>query len=638
MKKEVDYDILQGLNDDDVEVICQNVDLDVLLHPIKHNAKKYNRYTRLLGRMDKKSLLAQKNMPKIATELYHKGDNAYYQIVAIEAMELKHIFIKIIKNELKVSITLKDLANYSIEEYISLFTQIEKIHGNSIDVQLFVLQSKMNGIVIDKEKQIILTDQWKYHCKFKQLEDDFQLEKENLIKEHKSNTNSQLKKQRAHYETLILEKEDNENQLREFIKNKENGNFELEKEITVYKSEISDLKMDKLQNIEFIKSLQKESLNLSKTIEGLKKNISEQNDKYRIELRKEWESSNLLLLKENEELESKVLELKKELEELTQKKKELLISLESVQDLMDSCTVDFKNQMVNQLVTKTVEEVNQTNIPIQSFQSSSFSEQSELYIIDGSKVAEHCMLDDNEKFLDIIESNLENAGCKMRATELIDNINATINSNLIPLLCGFGTRKLAFAFIAARYAENPTVISIPNGFTSIRQLEVAINSAPTNCIIIEDAFGKMSENIVLPILRNNLKKQLIFCCEDLHNLKYLDNYYYNYFQLIQVSRMGNYKLIDLKYAKAEDLFKRIEYDNKAIGHQLVRYLVDEIDLSDTYKITRGNMLTYKIQELSYDKEKAVHKWIKKELHYLLTNEQEEKIFEKIENNDSIFKE
>ena len=303
---------------------------------------------------------------------------------------------------------------------------------------------------------------------------------------------------------------------------------------------------------------------------------------------------------------------------------------------MDSYAADIEKQMTNKVLAATIEKVNQSNIAIHSPQSNSILEISELYIIEGSEVVEHYILDDNDDFLDAFESNLESVGCKMKSIDLIDSINAAINSNLIPLLCGFGARAVALAFMAARYAENPTVISIPNGFTSIRQLEKAINDASTNCIVIEDAFGKMSENIILPILRNNPKKQLMFCCEDLQNLKYLENYYYNYFQLIQVSKMGNYNFKKLKYGKAEDLFNSIEYDSKAIGHQLVRYIVDEIDLSDTYKITRGNMLTYKIEELSCDKEKIIHEWVKKELSYLLTNEQREKIFEKIDNNDTIF--
>ena len=213
MKKEVDYDILHELSDDDVEVICHNIDLDILLHPIKHNTKKYHEYTRRLGRMDRKSSLAQKNMAKIALELYHKGDNNYYKIFAVEAMKLKSVFQEMTEKELNVNTSLKDLANYTVDEYVLLLSQIEQTPGNNVDVQLFVLQLKMNGIAIDEEKKAGLTDQWKHHCKFKQLKDEFQIEREFFIKQHELDTRDQLKNQKHHYVTLLKEKEDSEKKL-----------------------------------------------------------------------------------------------------------------------------------------------------------------------------------------------------------------------------------------------------------------------------------------------------------------------------------------------------------------------------------------------------------------------------------------
>lgn len=631
MTNEVDYSIINELSEEDIEVISKNIDLDILLHPIKHNTKYYKRYTRRLGRMDKKSPLVRKNMPKIASELYYKEDDNYYHIFATKAMKLKQIFQEIIEKELKENIDLIDLEDYSVDEYISLLTQIEKVPGNNVNIQLFILQLKMNEIELDQEKQVILFYKWKHHSKVKQLKEKFQIEKELLIKDQEIYTNSQLKDQKNQFETLLIEKENNEKRLSKDIEDKEGVIATLEKEITDKNTELTTLEIGNSQNIEHVKSLQQECSKFMETIEGLQNILNKQNEEYYEELKNEWKKRNFVLIKEKLDIEEQIDAKKKIVDELTKKENELLISLERLQIMMDSYVADIEKQMTNKLVEATVERINESNTPKQRLCSDNLSE---LYIIDGCSVEEYSLLGDNDDFLDMIESNLENIGCKMKSTDFIDNINAAINSNLAPLLCGFGTRKVAAAFIAARYAENPTVISIPNGFTNVRQLEFAINDAPTHCVIIEDAFGKMSENMVLPILRNNLKKQLIFCCEDLENLRYLDKYYYNYFKLIIVTRMRNSNLEKLRYGDAEAVFKNVEYDNKSIGHQLVRYLTGEIDLLDTYKITRGNMISYLIEELNYQKAKVIQMWVKQELGYLLTHEQREKVLEIIENSDA----
>lgn len=635
MTKEIDYSILDKLTEEDIDIVSNNIDLDILLHPIKHNTKHYSRYTRILGRLDRRSKLVQKNMPKIALELFHKEDKNFYHIFAVEVMKLKNVFMEIVETDVEDNVTLEDLTDYTIEDYIVLLSQIDNLPKHNIDIRLFILQLKLNGIEIDNKKELDLVNQWRYHSGVKKLKEEFQIEKELLIKENEIDTSKKLKNLKVHFETLLTEKEYNEKLLSECIEKREEEIVKLKGELADKKNELLNAESENMENTEHIKSLIEECSKYSETIERLQTLLNNQNKEYCEELQKEWEVKNSNCLEEKLHIEEQIVNKQREVDELSQKENELLISLESMKKRMDSYTTNIEQQITNKLVAATVEKINESNKPKQSI---AYGGLSDLYIIEGSTVPHYTELIDNDDFLDMVDDNLENVGCKSKSNEFIDNISATINTNLVPLLCGFGARQVAMAYIAARYAEHPTVISIPNGFTNTNQLESVINETKTECVIIEDAFGKMSENILLPILRNNLKKQLFFCCEDINNLRYLDKYYYNYVHLTKITKMNNANSEELNYGDARELFGTIKYDNKSIGQQLVRYIIGEIELLDTYKITRGNMLSYLIEVLSHQKKNVIKMWMNQELSSLLSDEQRDKVLEIIENSATILEE
>lgn len=635
MAKTIDYDILNDLSDEDIDIISRNIDLDKMLEPIKQNTKQYSRYTKRLGRVEKKSVLAQKNMPKIALELYHKKDNNFVKLFAVSTVNLKNVFQHIIENDFRGKIVLEDLQNYSTEEYITLLAEIEKIPGNSVELQLFILQAKLNGIAIAESIQIELHNEWKHYCEIKQIREDNQSKKEHLIKEQEAITNKQLKDQKQHYENLIFEAREIKKKLEQNIEDKQKLIITLEQEVDSQKEEVKKQCIDNSKKTKKIEELNEKSDSLKKDNKELQKNLGEQKKVYEEQIKKEWENNNFELIRIIKELEDSLIDMRSEFEELTEKKKELEVSLDCTQKLIDSYLSNMEEQFTNKSLAATIEEVSVPNIGRQS-NPYELSDMSHLYIVDGNRDvdAETCKTFDD--FQNIVESNLDNIGCKMKPSILGDSFNASINVGLVPLLCGFGTRKAAFSLVAARYAEKPTVICIPNGFSSIQKLEDAIKYAPTISVVIEDLFGKMTENIILPIIRNNTEKQLIFCCEDANNLKYMDKYYYNYFQLISVNCMSNKNTWKLIYGDGDGVLPHIDFDNKSVGHKLVRYLLSEVGVADTYIITRGNMLTYMIEEMEHSQEKALQIWIKHELSQVLSKEQKEKVIEIIENNETKF--
>ena len=76
---EIDFSILDKLDIRDIQIACKNADIEILLKPIKERPDFYKKYVKQLGsnRPDKKSSLVRLYMPRIAFDLYQKGDETY---------------------------------------------------------------------------------------------------------------------------------------------------------------------------------------------------------------------------------------------------------------------------------------------------------------------------------------------------------------------------------------------------------------------------------------------------------------------------------------------------------------------------------------------------------------------------------
>ena len=61
---------------------------------MKAHPEFYKKYTKSLGRLDKKSALVQKLLPKYAFDLFEKGDEKYIEAISLMAKNLKDNFFK----------------------------------------------------------------------------------------------------------------------------------------------------------------------------------------------------------------------------------------------------------------------------------------------------------------------------------------------------------------------------------------------------------------------------------------------------------------------------------------------------------------------------------------------------------------
>lgn len=631
MKKTVDYNILEKLSDEDIKIVIKNTDLGFMLEPIKQNSKHYARYTKILGNRKINSVLVKKYMPSIVLELYQKNDTNYRKLIATSVKNLISAFMKILESDVNM-ISVEDLGLYETKDYIDLLSQIEEQPGNVIDLELFFLQLKLKDIAINDNTKQVIREEWKHIYEIKQIKRQNKLEIEQALKEQEIIQKEQIENIINSYDEKITELNNNIKIHEDDIQVKQNLITSLLQENTSNSNDIEMLKKDISKKEEEIHEVKEENIAYQQDINELHLQLNSEKYKCHEQWKKEFISEEQELISQKEELQTRIEELNENIETLFGQKEDLETYLENTQRMIDSYMETFHDEIsASENNIKDMETENTVNRKTTNYVAGI-----SLYVKRGTKDVETEECSSFSDYQMIMETNLEQIGCKMVEGELEDYFNAAINANLIPLLCGFGSRKAAVALIAARYGENPTIISIPCGFSDIEVLSYEINSANTDTVIIEDLFGKMNEGIILPILRSSINKQLIFCCEDVQNIKYVDQYYFYYVQLITVKKTNIKKAEQLVYSDARGLFKMQHIHNKTEGHKLVRNLFDIDSISDVFRMTRGEMLTYIMDTFHHSREEALLKWFKSEIKWIITKEQRENIIEIIEGNEAKF--
>ena len=70
----------------------------------------------------------------------------------------------------------------------------------------------------------------------------------------------------------------------------------------------------------------------------------------------------------------------------------------------------------------------------------------------------------------------------------------------------------------------------------------------------------------------------------------MQKHFYNYIQLIVFDRRVNLKTNNFVYYDSDRLFSKSVYTGKEQGHKIARQIFDYIGMSNSYVLTRGNVL------------------------------------------------
>ena len=106
-KIDINYQLLDLFNEEEINIVCKNADLMIFLETIKN--KRYAKYTKTLGRLEKKSALVQKNLPEIAFKLYKKGEEPFRAAIVTQLEGYRKNFIEAISKCMDPSISIDDI-------------------------------------------------------------------------------------------------------------------------------------------------------------------------------------------------------------------------------------------------------------------------------------------------------------------------------------------------------------------------------------------------------------------------------------------------------------------------------------------------------------------------------------------------
>ncbi len=632
----IDLDILKELTDEDLNVICKNADLGMMLVPMKHYGKHYNKYISQLGRLDKKSLLVQKNLPRLAYELYKKGDMNYANFFAQEAIKYKNIFLKMLKEFTGEEAEPNQVSNYTIEDFRKLFKMILDSDDKTLDLELFFMQTRMFDISIKDDIKQQIENEWKYLKEIESIKKELQGEYAQDFKQKEYEIREQVGNKIEKYKEQLKVLEDEIKVLKKETEASEQEIQILKKDLDNERNEVAEKQRLLDKSIVEIDELKEQIAIMQLDINDMALSLKERNDKVYTKIQSEWFEKNKDKIIRNKELDLKSTQLLKEIIELEDKKKKIEKNISEWEEIVEAYFTNIDKKVIEHKIESILFKKGFSySEPSEAAATSEFCSVNSLYVQKGYKVEEKSECNNYEDYLDIVEVNLLNAGNKMPDGMMSDCFNSAINSGLYPLICGYRARELAMALIASRYAEVPEIISVPAGYGNTSELAMAINSAETNCVIIEDVFGRMNEGIILPILRNSNGKVILFTAESVEDITHLQMHYFNYIQLMVSDKHSIKQYNDFLYADANEILAGTEYTGKEEGYKVARQIFDYIGMNNSYIVTRGSVICNLLsKEKDNSEEMAIFKLLTSEVKWLIKENEKKKLTELFELNVS----
>lgn len=620
-------DYLKGLTEKDIKIICNNADLNNLLIPMKKNNKKYSRDISKLGRLDKKSILVQKYLPNIAFDYCMKNNPEYQTIIYSTAKFFKKQFatrVEEFKTKYEKNIEPNEFTIKEYKEFI-IYNLLEYGDKN-IDLELFLLELKLNNIKISDDLKKELENQSLNIAGIVAVKKEAYKEYKLKIKSMESEFKEELRNKEVEYrkENKSIEKEIKN--LKKEIENKNKKALNLKDQIEILNKFVTNKDKSIKSKDEKIKELLTENNLKEKQI----KDISEQVNKSKEELyniiKNEWEYENKENITNLDILNKQIQSAKEELnllnEERIKLKEQISVWNTYVNEYiekLDFKVLDYKISSI--LFDKLNDSSIQSNVTRKII-----VDNDNLYIQEGYKSQKIIECIDYDDYLDIVENNLSCCGVSRKGEYIYECFNASINSNLIPLICGYQSRKIAIALITSRFGEMPTIISVPGGYNNTSNIDKIIEQSSTNTIIIEDVFGKMNEGFILPLLRKNQNKQIIFTAENIEDLEYLPKYYYNHIYLIGIDNYSIEESDTMSYAYSEKIFKKQLFDKKSNGNKIAKKVLSNINFTSPYILSRGKVLNYLLLE-NEDEKCVIDYLFNSELKWIVSEDYIDKLEE-----------
>ncbi|MBD5479052.1 MAG: hypothetical protein HDR14_07130 [Lachnospiraceae bacterium] len=551
-KSDIRFKLLDLFNEDEISIVCKNTDLNLFLIPIKE--KRYAKYAKMLGRLDKKSISVQKLLPKIAFDLYKKGEPPFRDAVAAQLEEYGEKFIEAISKDVKPEVCIDDIKGYDARAMANLYFIIYDFFAVDMSFELFLIILKVQNITVDEgirteiEKEIAIIRESrciaeKYKEKlfdeFKEREKKLNAELENQKQELKKQINNARESNRKAQEKL----RDTEQKLQKYESMTQDERKKLEAEwLSEYEKSLEVRKAS--DDLRWKTALEEAEAKHQKLLSDLEIDAERRRAELEESYQKQLISSKENLTGELAELTSQVAELaekKKSLDaqinSLEQRQSELSSYIHELENIEEKYFESFEQRMIERKIETAIfkklgfeKHDNQENAAV------TVANTSNAVVVPANILSENveygedvdCIEDFFNDYKENISLNFENE------TEIAGTVLAGVLKGMGIIATDMVCDCLSNALAALLCLSSPLLINIDSEKESLKGLVDIINENKSQVVCIKGILDNYNEILFTRICEVCRGKYLFFSISDLENLKMMSKAIMTYATVVDV--------------------------------------------------------------------------------------------------------
>ena len=591
-KNGINFELLELLDEEEISIVCKNADLALFLIPIKD--KRYTKYAKKLGRLDKKSALVQSFLPGIAFSLYKKGEEPFRAAVATQLESFRDKFFEAITNCMEPSVSIDEIKAYSAKDLAEFYFRIVEISVTDVSVEMFFVFLKLHNVCIQGEFRVEVEEEIEKILQMKNLEEKHKAEVANALKEQEKRLSAEfeqekrdLKKQiedKARIQRELKEKLDSAEQKIQKYENLSQAEKKKQKEewFSEYEKEFAERKAaDDLQwKTAFTEAEQKH--------EELVSRLEDEAEQKKVELETEYQQKQRI---EEERLSSELAGLRSQVEELTDNKvslsqqvnalEERKVALGNQIDELESIEEKYFDSFEKRIVEKRIDTLIFQKLGFESNNNGVHTAIQTISENDSDIVTIHPKtfsvnasygeaVDSIEDFFDDFRENIsvnfENE------TEITGTVLSALANGMAVISVDKVCTNLSDAIAALLDLSTPLIINIDSEKDSFKKIIDTINGCDSQVICVKGILDNYNENLFIRICEICREKHLFFSISNLEKLGMMSKAIMNCAIVVDLENQ-------LQFATDEDIL---------IGDHDLKPLIPKLDMKKSKEIYKKN--------------------------------------------------
>lgn len=538
-KNEINFELLENFDEEEINIVCKNADLTIFLIPIKD--KRYTKYAKKLGRLDKKSALVQNFLPGIAFNLYKKGEEPFRAAVATQLESFRDKFFEAITTCMEPPVSVADIKTYTAMDMAEFYFKIVEISATDISVEMFFIFLKLHDISIDDELRIEIEEEIEKIMQIKKLEEKYKREIEEALKGQEKRLLAEFEQEKRDLKKQIEDKSRVQKELREKL------NF-AEQKVEKYENQtLAEKKKQKEEwffeyEQEFAERKATDDLQWKNAVAEMEQkqaefilNLEQEAEQRKTELEIEYKEKQRF---EEEKLSNELTGLNVQVKELSENKEQLnqqVYALEVRKDSLDkhikeleSIEEKYFENFEKRVVEKRIDNLifqklgyGDSNNGVNTALPVITEKISDVVVIQPKTFSDNAVYgevvnsieDFFDDFRDNVSINFENE------TEITGTVLAAIVNNMSIISVDKVCMYLAEAIAALLDLSTPMIVNIDSEKDTFKGITETINNCGSQVICIKGVLDNYNENLLIRICEICKGKYLFFSVADLDKLR-----------------------------------------------------------------------------------------------------------------------